>query len=120
MSLIRIPLLELGDNPEKIAARVGVEQVGAELMRDPYVNYADFIRTVLKEMPEGGFAPAQIKMTMAILDILASAVDNDSEDLLVNQAMHAYLIERLQAFRWRIAHARVLRFINDIENAEPL
>lgn len=108
-----------GPTPEQLAATYP-ELVGSELDRkmqsvwatDPCINTFEVLTAVLNTTPENGFGESEIQMVVSITDQLKGAERNESRTFTPDE--WNYILKRLKAFRWRVAHQRVLNLISRV------
>lgn len=79
------------------------------------LDYRAEMRGLLRGPKRGtdGMDLDEMRKAIALLDKL----EGDAESILVEDAQHAFLVDRLNAMRWAIAHQAVLDFIDAVKNA---
>lgn len=119
-----IPLICVGDPPDVIAKRFpGTPQevalkVSEVLAEEPYCDYADLILMICKTAPQGGYSEEDVKFASEIIGAVSyCAISTPRSPLMVTEEAYRWLCLRLSAFRWRIAHRRIVDFIHAIKNA---
>ena len=108
-----------GPTPDELAAMFP-ELAGSELDRkmqsvwatDPCINTFEVLAAVVNTPPENGFGESEIQMVVSISERLKDAEPNESRFFTPDE--WNYILKRLKAFRWRVAHQRVLNLISRV------
>lgn len=119
-----IQLICVGDPPDVIAKRFPgtppevAQKVSEVLAEEPYCDYADLIMMICKTAPQGGYSEEDVKFASEIIGALAyCSATAPRTPLMIHEETYRWLCLRLSAFRWRIAHRRIVDFIHAIKNA---
>lgn len=74
-------------------------------------SYADLIRIVMSQQPQGGFPIEEIRNRLKVLDDLDKA---ENGVLLLEDARADKLIECVKVMRWPFMHQGILDFTDDV------
>lgn len=79
------------------------------------LDYRAELRGLLRGPKRGtdGMDLDEMRKAIALLDKL----DGDADVVLVEDEQHAFLVSRIDAMRWAVAHRVVLDFIDAVKNA---
>lgn len=89
---------------------------------DRELTYKTLISNVLNTSPTNqqgqptGFSPSEMKERVRVLDILEDAED----ELVLEDSDHRVLTSALKGFKWGFVHGRLIDFVEEIEEAEPV
>lgn len=84
------------------------------------VSYAELLLGVLRANQPGGFSADELLEVLAVADEVKAADSGGLEAVLLEDAQYAVLLDRVNKFRFAVAHEAVGQFIRDVRQAETV
>lgn len=120
----KIVLKQLGSDPKLVRARFEAkeitEQEAIAALRERWVDYRDVIADIMAapEDQRAGMSGEDIRVACLVADKFAKAI---GDFILLEDADYETLARKVRVFRWGgLAHPNVVRFLDDIKDAEKV